>query len=114
MRTQTSHCRVGTRLAALLLPVFAACASLEGARLYASGTAALERGDTPRAIAELERAAQLVPHASEVHNHLGLAYAAAGRRPEAVAEFRRAVDLDCDNRAALSNLHAHAPGPSLP
>ena len=89
----------------LTLPfALAACASWEGARLYQSGTAALDRGDSERAIADLERAAELVPTASEVQNHLGLAYAAAGRDEDARSAFRRAVDLDCGNRAALQNL----------
>lgn len=93
----------------------AGCASYEGMRLYQSGTAALERGDSPRAIADLERAAALVPHASEVQNHLGLAYAQAGRREEARRAFRRALELDCGNRAARENLSAAelgAPGGS--
>jgi Flp pilus assembly protein TadD len=80
------------------------CASFHGARLYQRGTTALERGDTAAAIADLERAAELVPHGSEIQNHLGLAYAAAGRHDSATAAFRRAVELDCDNGAAQSNL----------
>jgi Flp pilus assembly protein TadD len=82
----------------------AGCASYEGARLYQSGTQALDRGEPARAIADLERAAELVPEASEVQNHLGLAYAAAGRDADALRAFQRAVDIDCDNRAAVENL----------
>jgi Flp pilus assembly protein TadD len=82
------------------------CATFEGARLYQHGSAALERGDTTQAIADLERAAALVPQASEIQNHLGLAYAQAGRVVEARGAFRRALELDCDNAAALANLHA--------
>jgi Flp pilus assembly protein TadD len=88
----------------LVLGGSAGCASYRAARLYQSGSAALERGETPRAIDDLERAALLVPQASEVQNHLGLAYAAAGRNDEAEAAFRRAVELDCDNVAARENL----------
>ncbi|MGI9431394.1 MAG: tetratricopeptide repeat protein [Myxococcota bacterium] len=80
------------------------CANFRGARLYQTGSAALERGETERAIGDLERAARLVPHASEVHNHLGLAYAQAGRDGEALGAFERAVALDCDNTAAAHNL----------
>ena len=88
-----------------MLPcALAGCASWEGAHLYQSGTAALDRGDSESAIADLERAAELVPMASEVQNHLGLAYAAAGRDDDARTAFRRAVDLDCGNRAAVDNL----------
>ena len=82
------------------------CATLRGARLYQSGTEALDRGDAAQAIAELEEAATLVPHASEIQNHLGLAYASAGRDAEALAAFQKAVALDCDNTAAKRNLRA--------
>jgi Flp pilus assembly protein TadD len=83
---------------------FAGCASFQGARLYASGTQALDRGESSRAIADLERATVLVPEASEVQNHLGLAYTAAGRDGDALRAFQRAVDIDCDNGAAAENL----------
>jgi Flp pilus assembly protein TadD len=91
-------------VAAALLALAAGCASFQGARLYASGTRALEAGDSGRAIADLERAVTLVPHASEAQNHLGLAYLQAGRRDDALAAFERAVALDCDNSAARANL----------
>jgi tetratricopeptide (TPR) repeat protein len=80
------------------------CAEFHGARLYHSGSEALDRGDPARAIADLERAAELAPHASEVRNHLGLAYAAAGRPDDAIASFEQALVLDCDNEAARHNL----------
>jgi Flp pilus assembly protein TadD len=86
------------------------CATFQGAQLYDRGSAALERGDAAAAIADLERAAELVPDASEIQNHLGLAYARAGRREEALGAFRRAVALDCDNRAAHQNLEAAEAG----
>jgi Flp pilus assembly protein TadD len=93
-------------VAALAVASLAGCTTYRGARLYESGTRALERGDAAAAIADLERATQLVPHASEIQNHLGLAYGEAGRDAEALAAFRRAVELDCDNRAAHENLRA--------
>lgn len=93
-----------------LLAAVPGCASLEASRLYASGTEALDRGDTARAVADLERAADLWPEASEVHNHLGLAYARAGRDADALAAFEHAVALDCDNEAARYNLHAARAG----
>jgi len=80
------------------------CASFEGAQLYQSGTRALDAGQTERAIQDLERAAALLPQASEVQNHLGLAYAESGRAEDALAAFRRAVEIDCDNAAARHNL----------
>lgn len=82
------------------------CASFQGARLYRSGTEALDRGEHSIAITQLERAAELVPTASEVQNHLGLAYQEAGRSGDAQLAFRRAVDLDCTNEAAAENLRA--------
>ena len=88
-------------LAALLC---AGCAAIDGAQLYREGTQALERGDAERAVIALERAAERAPRASEVHNHLGLAYLALGRRGEARLAFERAVALDCENRAARHNL----------
>jgi len=80
------------------------CSSYQAARLYQSGTLALDRGDPVSAIADLERAAELEPEASEVQNHLGLAYQAAGRKGDAEIAFRRAVALDCRNAAAQENL----------
>jgi len=97
-------------LAAALGAVALGCASLEASRRFASGTEALDRGDTARAVADLEQAAALLPEASPVHNHLGLAYAQAGRDSEAEAAFRRAVELDCSNDAALHNLRAAEAG----
>ena len=80
------------------------CSTWRAARLYQSGTAALDRGQADRAIADLEQAAALAPEASEIRNHLGLAQLAAGREHEALASFQQAVDLDCDNAAASGNL----------
>jgi Flp pilus assembly protein TadD len=92
--------------AVLLVAALAGCGTYRGARLYESGTRALERGDSAAAITDLERATRLVPHASEIQNHLGLAYAEASREADALKAFRRAVDLDCDNEAAERNLRA--------
>jgi Flp pilus assembly protein TadD len=89
-----------TLLAALLV----ACATVDATRLFRSGTAALDRGDAPAAVRDLEAAALLLPESSAVHNHLGLAYAAAERHVDALREFERAVAIDCDNQAAQANL----------
>jgi Flp pilus assembly protein TadD len=70
-------------LCAVLALGVAGCSSYQGARLYQSGTLALDRGDSERAVEELERAAELVPEASEVQKPLGLANAAAGRDSDA-------------------------------
>ncbi len=87
----------------LLVALVSGCA-FRAARLYGSGTGALDRGDPGRAIAELEQAAALAPQASEIQNHLGLAYDAAGREAEARDAFERALELNCDNHAARENL----------
>ena len=102
LRFHTAWLRVGCALCVALLAL--GCTSFRGARLYQSGTIALDRGDSAQAIAELERAADLLPEASEVQNHLGLAYQAAGRERDAELAFRRAVALDCGNAAAVENL----------
>ena len=87
-----------------------ACSSLppvraiRAARYYAAGSEALDRGDAAVAIAELERAASLMPNASEIQNHLGLAYWSDGREDAALAALGRALELDCDNAAARVNL----------
>jgi tetratricopeptide (TPR) repeat protein len=88
----------------LLASLLVACATVDATRLFRSGTAALDRGDPVAATRDLEAAAQLLPESSAVHNHLGLAYAAAARHDDALREFERAVAIDCDNRAAQANL----------
>lgn len=108
IRPMPNRISIGASLAMFAVVTLGGCAQLEGARLYKSGTAALDRGEAEQAIADLELAAVRVPEASEVQNHLGLAYAAAGRDDDALNAFRRAVDLDCENAAAEKNLRAAA------
>jgi len=91
-------------LAVLLAIALPACASIESARHYRDGSAALDRGEPATAVAELERAAALTPDASHVQNHLGIAYEEVGRHDDAVRAYERAVALDCDNGAAQANL----------
>ena len=104
------HLRTVLKIAVAAFALFSlACETLparayRGARHYAAGSDALSLGENARAVAELERAAVLVPDASEVQNHLGLAYWAEGRLGEAQNAFETALDLDCDNRAARQNL----------
>jgi lipoprotein NlpI len=95
-------------LAALVLTASPGCASYRGAQLYSSGTQALDAGDTERAIHDLEAAARLVPQASQIYNHLGIAYSDAGRRDAALRAFDRALELDCDNAEAERNRAALA------
>ena len=91
-------------LSAAICVLVVGCSAIEGARLYRDGTQALERGDTDSAVSSLERAAERAPDASEIQNHLGIAYLAAGRRGDALRAFERAIALDCDNVAARRNL----------
>ena len=77
--------------------------ALAGARSYSAGTRSLAAGDAQTAIAELSRAADLVPHASEIRNHLGLAYWRLGDLDEAESAFDQALELDCENQAARFN-----------
>lgn len=79
-------------------------ASWEAAHLYTSGTGALDRGEAESAVRQLERAVALAPWASEIRNHLGLAYAAVGRPEAAQRSFEDALQLDCRNDAARRNL----------
>lgn len=78
--------------------------AIRAARYYAQGTRALDRGEASEAIRSLERAADLMPTASEIRNHLGLAYWSDDRRRDALRELEQAVRLDCDNEEARANL----------
>ena len=93
-------------LAMVLLLAGSGCASVDATRAFHRGTAALDRGESERAVVELERAAELVPESSAVHNHLGIAYEAVDRPVDARRAYERAVALDCENDAAQRNLRA--------
>ena len=97
---------IRTAALALVLALLSGCATLEGYRHFELGSAALDRGEVARAVLELELAATLAPERSEILNHLGIAYGAAGRSGDALSAFERAVALDCDNQAAAANLAA--------
>ena len=90
----------------LLILGLVGCASFRAARLYQQGTASLNSGQAQVAISQLNRAGQLAPGASEIQNHLGLAFTSTGQHEKALSAFRRAVDLDCSNSAAVRNLAA--------
>ena len=94
----------GFVVAVLLISVISGCANFRAAKLYQSGTRALDQGEVASAIQDLEAAEQLAPGASEIQNHLGLAYREAGRSGDALKAFERAVELDCENEAAQRNL----------
>ena len=52
------------------------------------------QGDAERAIAQLERMAQLAPDDAIAHYNLGAAYKLAGRQADAVKHFEAAAKLD--------------------
>lgn len=91
-------------LIAMILLSGVGCASYTAARLYLRGTQELDRGEIAQAITTLEAAAVQAPQASEIQNHLGIAYREAGENEKALQAFRRAVELDCRNEAAQHNL----------
>jgi lipoprotein NlpI len=80
------------------------CTGFRAARLYQEGTASLDSGHPELAVVQLSEASNLQPDASEIQNHLGLAFAATGQHDKALSAFERAVDLDCTNEAATQNL----------
>ncbi len=82
------------------------CTELRAAHLYRQGTIALNAGDAELAISRLGQAEHLLPDASQIQNHLGLAFVATGQQEKALAAFQRAVELDCSNPAAVHNLAA--------
>ncbi|MDP6979268.1 MAG: hypothetical protein QF570_11805 [Myxococcota bacterium] len=93
-------------VATLVLVLLAAggCANYRAAGLYRAGTQALDAGEPEQALAQLEEAARLMPEASEIQNHLGLALVANDRHADALVAFERAAELDCTNTAAAQNL----------
>ncbi len=73
----------------------------DGAVIDSLGWVKLRQGDTAGAIAALERAAELQTEDATINMHLGDAYARAGRKLEAVYQWRRVLSLkpDPDDRA---------------
>lgn len=100
-------------LISLLSLGVAGCTGFRAARLYQEGTVALNAGDAEFAIVRLGEAERLEPDASQIQNHLGLAFAATGQHEKALSAFQRAVDLDCSNAAAVHNLAAAESGRAL-
>ena len=57
-------------------------------------------GAYSKAVANLERAAELLPADPVVNDHLGDAYWAVGRRVEAEFQWRRAISFDPEEKDA--------------
>ncbi len=71
------------------------------------GTAHRESGDLPAAIAVLEGLIGAHPKWAGAHFELGMAYSRGGRGEDAVAAFRRAVDLKPEHADAWGALADH-------
>jgi tetratricopeptide (TPR) repeat protein len=65
----------------------------DGAIVDSLGWIALRRGDVNGAVANLERATELEPEDPTINSHLGDAYWAAGRKLEALYQWRLALAL---------------------
>jgi tetratricopeptide (TPR) repeat protein len=68
------------------------------------GVIEYQRGALDAALPLLEASAAAVREEPEFHNNLGLAYAAADREPDAIAEYRAALALKPDHAVAWNNL----------
>ena len=93
-----------TVLLVMLIGLSLGCSTYRAAQLYQTGTASIGTAEPTKAVADLERAVRLAPHASQIRNHLGIAYVEVGRFRDAIQAFEYAVLLDCDNSAAFQNL----------
>ena len=63
-----------------------------------------QREDVATAVAVFEMNVRAHPEAWNPHDSLGEAYAAAGRRAEAIASFRRSLELNPDNSNAAEQI----------
>ena len=68
----------------------------DGAIIDSLGWVMLRQGDYDGAVKSLEHAVELLPEDSTINGHLGDAYWAAGRRQEALFQWRRALNLNPD------------------
>ena len=68
----------------------------DGAMVDSLGWVAMRMGDIPTAVRLLERATELEPADATINGHLGDAYWEAGRRLEAIFQWRRALNLKPD------------------
>lgn len=75
----------------------------DGSMVDSLGWVAMRMGDTANSVRLLERAAELEPGDATVNGHLGDAYWEAGRRLEAVYQWRRALNLkpEAEERARI-------------
>jgi tetratricopeptide (TPR) repeat protein len=79
------------------------CATQDPDVEFSQGTAALDAGDFPTAIAHLETAVELAPDLARNQNNLASAYLAAGRANDGWPHVRRAVALDPHDAYSVAN-----------
>jgi len=87
-------------------PAGAASPSDEKDRLFRAGAEAYESGRYADAVAPLEKLVRAAPEVFEVHELLGLVYAAQSQDAKANDHLAKAVRLKPDSAAARSNLAA--------
>ncbi|MGH2898785.1 MAG: tetratricopeptide repeat protein [Solirubrobacteraceae bacterium] len=92
------------RIACVGALLLASCATqVDPVAEFTTGTAALDAGDFPEAIAHLEKAVALQPNVSTNQNNLASAYLAAGRVRDGWPHVRRAVALDPGDLYSVAN-----------
>jgi tetratricopeptide (TPR) repeat protein len=103
------------RLWIAIVSVFLACAVSATAgnnqnpkldQVFQSAVAQFHAGQLPQAAAQLEQLLPQVPKSFEVHELLGLVYAAQSQNAKAVEQLQAAVHLKPDSAAAHTNLAA--------
>lgn len=75
-----------------------------GAKALLGGEELIEEGDYERALARLNKAAELLPANAQVHNHRGIALHHLRRYEEAAQAYHQALKLDRNLAAAHYNL----------
>jgi Flp pilus assembly protein TadD len=88
----------------------------DGAITDSLGWVLLRQGHADQAVKVLERAVELEAEDPTINGHLGDAYDAAGRKVEALFQWRRALTLkpDPEDKAKLDAKLAKAHGGSVP
>jgi Tfp pilus assembly protein PilF len=72
-------------------------------KAYGRALAEFRKGNTGKAIADLEKAIQIDPSFADAHNDLGGCYAKLGQADKAVVEFAEASSLDPDSAVMMYN-----------
>jgi Tfp pilus assembly protein PilF len=72
-------------------------------KAYERALAEYRKGNTGKAIADLEKAIQIDPSFADAHNDLGGCYARLGQADKAVVEFAEASSLDPDSAVMMYN-----------